>query len=395
MLTVFSANVRTRSTIASGNTSATSNTSPSGKLPAFICVFGITGSGKSSASSLFINDASGDKLPVGHGQWSCTRDVAEAQPFMIDGREVCLIDTPGFDDTTVPDSEILGRIGDFLFQSYGRKDLITGMIYMHNITSNRFGGVSKKNFHVFRELCGPDALKNLIICTNFWSIPPSNPSEYEDRERQLITTPEFFKQAIDKGARVERYVNRGRTSAHNIIRKCLSNKPEPVQFQLEATAGTTLMDTAAGKALSSELEKQLRDEIDELANTNKRLEAAIRKHDDVTRQEMEELQEEHQRTCQRLIADVNLLQATISADRKRNEEERRRVAEEWERHQQDVLIWAKYHENLQAQLSQAEFQAGLRRDARAIQTKAVRRTVAAVVGSVTGAVGAISLSMLL
>jgi predicted GTPase len=64
----------------------------------------------------FINDACDANLPVGHGQWSCTRDVDEAQPFMIDGREIRLIDTPGFDDTTVPDSEILGRIGRFLSQ---------------------------------------------------------------------------------------------------------------------------------------------------------------------------------------------------------------------------------------------------------------------------------------
>ncbi|CEL60365.1 hypothetical protein RSOLAG1IB_09583 [Rhizoctonia solani AG-1 IB] len=367
------------------------NTSATSKPPAFICVFGITGSGKSS----FINDACDANLPVGHGQWSCTRDVDEAQPFMIDGREIRLIDTPGFDDTTVPDSEILGRIGRFLSQNYGRKDLITGMIYMHNITSNRFGGVSKKNFHVFRELCGPNALKNLIICTNFWSSPTCDIDEYERRERQLVTTPEFFKQAIDKGARVERYVNRGRTSAHNIIRKCLSNEPEPVQFQLEATAGATLMDTAAGKALSSELEKQLRDEINELANTNEVLKDAIKKHDDATRQEMEELQEEHRRTCQRLIADVNLLQAAISADRKRNEEERKRVVSEWEQHQEDLLIWTRQQEYLQAQLSQAEFQASLRREARAIRAKTVRRTVAAVVGSVTGAVSAVSLSMLL
>lgn len=37
-----------------------------------------------------------------------------AVPFAIDGRPVILIDTPGFDDTTKSDTDILKMIAGFL-----------------------------------------------------------------------------------------------------------------------------------------------------------------------------------------------------------------------------------------------------------------------------------------
>ena len=45
---------------------------------------------------------------------SCTADVQVADKFTLDGRSVTLIDTPGFDDTTTSDTEILKMIAAFL-----------------------------------------------------------------------------------------------------------------------------------------------------------------------------------------------------------------------------------------------------------------------------------------
>ena len=62
----------------------------------------------------FINIASGSQLRVGVGLASCTTEVQLSNEFIIDGRRVILIDTPGFDDTSVSDAEILNRIAVFL-----------------------------------------------------------------------------------------------------------------------------------------------------------------------------------------------------------------------------------------------------------------------------------------
>ena len=88
---------------------------------------GATGSGKTSVSVIccrsacemiygvqFINVASGSRLRVGKNLQSCTAEVEVADEFILDGRRVVLIDTPGFDDTTVSDAEILEKIAAFL-----------------------------------------------------------------------------------------------------------------------------------------------------------------------------------------------------------------------------------------------------------------------------------------
>ena len=62
----------------------------------------------------FINLASHSSLRVGMNLESCTDEVQLADEFTIDGRRVVLIDTPGFDDTTKSDTDILRMIADFL-----------------------------------------------------------------------------------------------------------------------------------------------------------------------------------------------------------------------------------------------------------------------------------------
>ena len=48
------------------------------------------------------------------GLESCTAEVQLSDVFTLDGREVVLIDTPGFDDTSKSDAEILQTIAAFL-----------------------------------------------------------------------------------------------------------------------------------------------------------------------------------------------------------------------------------------------------------------------------------------
>ena len=45
---------------------------------------------------------------------SCTAEVQLADEFTLDGRQVILIDTPGFDDTSKCDADILKIIAAFL-----------------------------------------------------------------------------------------------------------------------------------------------------------------------------------------------------------------------------------------------------------------------------------------
>jgi predicted GTPase len=71
---------------------------------------GATGTGKTT----FINHASGASLKIGHQLQSCTTDVQATPPFLVDGKSVTLVDTPGFDDTSRSDTDILHTIVDYL-----------------------------------------------------------------------------------------------------------------------------------------------------------------------------------------------------------------------------------------------------------------------------------------
>ncbi|CAE6462528.1 unnamed protein product [Rhizoctonia solani] len=79
--------------------------------PHYIAMYGGTGVGKST----FVNDASGtDVMPVGHDLPSCTQQVMASEIFKVDGQNIVLFDTPGFDDTTISDADTLKRIAEFL-----------------------------------------------------------------------------------------------------------------------------------------------------------------------------------------------------------------------------------------------------------------------------------------
>ena len=62
----------------------------------------------------FINRASGSSLRVGTGLKSCTYEVNPVDPFLLDGIPVILIDTPGFDETSKSDVEVLKLIAAYL-----------------------------------------------------------------------------------------------------------------------------------------------------------------------------------------------------------------------------------------------------------------------------------------
>jgi predicted GTPase len=80
-----------------------------GQAKFFVCILGLD-----KSELQFINLVSGSNLRVGRGLKSCTNIVQMAMPFEIDGRSITLIDTPGFDDTTRSDTDILKMIAGFL-----------------------------------------------------------------------------------------------------------------------------------------------------------------------------------------------------------------------------------------------------------------------------------------
>ncbi|KAG8767628.1 hypothetical protein FRC12_006136 [Ceratobasidium sp. 428] len=239
----------------------------------FIAMYGGTGVGKST----FVNDATGrNDMPVGHDLHSCTQTVAASQPFVLDGQNVVLFDTPGFDDTTMSDADTLKRIAEFLETMYRKGMKLKGLVYLHRITDVRMMGASARTFRLLRSLCGTESLSNVVIVTNMWSDPPTE----DELMREIQLKNDFFKSAIENGAQMMRRLEPGKQTAHDILRALIPKQAKTLQLPRELVEeGKTLQETEAGKVVEAELRFKLEKQEKELRELKDELTAALADND--------------------------------------------------------------------------------------------------------------------
>lgn len=180
---------------------------------------------------------------------------------------------------------------------------LSGIIYMHRISDFRMGGISRRNFNMFRKLCGEGALKNVLIVTTMWGLV--DPAVAESRETELKSDDRLFKPVLDKGAIMVRHDNT-RQMAHAIINRILQNYPLPLQIQKEMVENNMdISETAAAVELDRELAAMAEKHKRELAQIRVEMQEAIAAKDEEAKQELQEMrveleeklkQNEHDRT---------------------------------------------------------------------------------------------------
>ncbi|KAL4242322.1 hypothetical protein ABKN59_011953 [Abortiporus biennis] len=295
---------------------------PSANCDIVIAVMGATGTGKST----FINLVSGASFATGDGLISCTNQVAYSQTFEIGGRRVTLVDTPGFDDSTLSDTDILKMIALHLSMNYEQGFKLSGLIYMHRITDFKMGGISRRNFNMFRKLCGDDTLQNVLIVTTMWGLVEKERGEA--RERELMSDERLMKPVIDKGARMVRHYNNMQT-AQNIMFMMLNNRPMALQIQKEIIdEKKDISETAAGVELDRELAALAKKHREELASIQKDMEQALKEKDEETRKELEEYRKEVQTSMDSIKNDRERLSKEFSEEKKRAEKRMQEMSNE-------------------------------------------------------------------
>ncbi|KAJ5961653.1 hypothetical protein N7501_006594 [Penicillium viridicatum] len=167
----------------------------------YIAIMGVTGAGKST----FISRLADSHVPVGSGLNACTQDVAVYRCKFSGPVNIWLVDTPGFDDTHRSDTDVLREIANWLMESFSSNKVLNGIIYLHRITDIRMQGSAMKNLFMFKKLCGPDALKNVILATTMWE--KVSQEDGERREQELERTSDFWGEMIMRGAQVKRHQN--------------------------------------------------------------------------------------------------------------------------------------------------------------------------------------------
>ncbi|KAH7909051.1 hypothetical protein BJ138DRAFT_1156161 [Hygrophoropsis aurantiaca] len=206
---------------------------------------GPTGTGKST----FINIATGSECAiVGHNLDSCTQDIAAFTfPHPNDSnRNIVFVDTPGFDDSNRTDYDILRDLSRWLETTYKRGITLTGILFFHRISDSRMRGTPLKNLAMFEELCGNNALRNVILTTTMWN---EIDNEIGIRHEEQLKT-QFWEPVMMYGGRIARFSSTY-DSAWEIINQFDINSRQAVLTQTEMVEqGKNFSETSAFDVLA-------------------------------------------------------------------------------------------------------------------------------------------------
>ena len=301
----------------------------------FIAVMGMTGVGKST----FISLLTSSRVEIGHGLESCWYPVfvfeleslafgviltqvdlgtAEVGVYVYKYSKdinIYLVDTPGFDDGNGRSNmEILLEIATWPKDSYTSDIKLNGIIYLHRITDRRMQGSAYKNLSMFKQLCGPQALKSVILATSMWES-----IDNEDgvrRETELVKNPNYWGNMCREGSQVFRHKNTI-FSAEKIVHQLAFNRPTVtlgVQQQM-VHDGKSLNETSAGQVVQEDIAKERAKFEAKLAQHRKETEEILKRKDLVAKHEAQMRDAKLKKEMQRLDQKSKLLAASLKSTR--------------------------------------------------------------------------------
>lgn len=181
-----------------------------------ILLMGLTGSGRTT----FINSVAGTQLPTGgHSLMVCTTEV-QSVTYQLDGHCIELVDTPAFDADE--DGDCMQKLYKYLRDRKTAGNKVVGIIYTCDITKNRV------SFYPFRNLCGDEALKNVVFVTTRWG--NINPATEEHNEQALQYK---LQHELNSAVAIVRHDNSG-PSAKDIVRSLLCKIPVDLALRRSA-----------------------------------------------------------------------------------------------------------------------------------------------------------------
>nr|OQO22531.1 hypothetical protein B0A51_09682 [Rachicladosporium sp. CCFEE 5018] len=277
--------------------------------PVRIAVMGVTGSGKST----FIEQVTRlQGIKIGHQYESCTTDV-EPFEFELDGRHVTLIDTPGFNDSSRSEAEVLTEIANYLDFTYRNPPhlKLNGIVYMQSIQDPRMYGSSLRNLKMFKDLCGESPMKSVLLTTNRWDKARScgDFDKAVAKETELRDKANFWQPLIARGARMVRWDSDDtRAGAVEIVRALMGAAPEVLQIQRELVEQEKrLVDTTAGNTVNEEVLRVEKEYQAELVKIRSEMQEAVAARDEEVKEALEQSKKDYERKLGKIREEQDLL----------------------------------------------------------------------------------------
>jgi hypothetical protein len=326
-----------------------------------IAIIGTTGSGKSS----FIRALTGSDCQVGHSLRSETTHITTYPLTTASGVTIQLADTPGFDDTTRTDYEILDELVSWLKTNFPSSSSpgqhgIAGIVYMLPINHARLKGSSRRMIRMVQKLLGDQCFSMMLLVTSFWN--EVEPEVALAREKELLESEDGWKPFCDGGAKVERLGrDYGRFGA--VLQGMVRSRPEhgaKMLVQRELEGGKLLGQTMAALSLNDESGEQ-EERLRRIREAAVRKEAEKREEAEMARKAMQEEQEDRMREeLARQEEEARRVEKQLKSQRRRNKmevERKRKELEEQTRREAEV----------RARLAQQKIEAEKRERAQAIE----------------------------
>ena len=198
---------------------------------------------------------------------------------------------------------------------YEMGEKLAGVLYFHRISDVKVSGTPRRNFKMFQELCGENALKNVVVVTNMWG--GVDPEIGAEREVELMTKGIFFKSILDRGGQMARHDNTA-SSAQDILRRILRNHPVPLRIQEELVDERKgINDTGAGKELDRELNDEIRKQKEEMRELEEKMKRAKEAKDEEMRRALEAEAEKRRQETERLENDISRMASDFQSQKER------------------------------------------------------------------------------
>ncbi len=223
------------------------------------------------------------------------------------------------------ETEILKEIADWLAATYRKKVRLTGIIYLQALTDRKMYGSSLRNLKMFRQLCGDNPLKNVVLATTGWGTAKSAGTlgRAKENEKQLETDPDFWEPLIKRGSTTARFED-SQESALEIIMSLVDRPPVTLQIQRELVIEEKkLIDTAAGTTVNEEIKKLESKYKAEISKIQQEMDEALSTRD----QEMHEALDESKQAFEKRLSQVRREQQALIYERRN---EHRRLQDELE-----------------------------------------------------------------
>ncbi|KAI6017868.1 hypothetical protein EDC04DRAFT_3118807, partial [Pisolithus marmoratus] len=179
---------------------------------------------------------------------------------MIEGSNVVLVDTPGF-DTRGPCLDALALISNWLNSTYRKSTLLSGVLYFHRISDNCMAGTPLKNPRVFQKLCGTKDMSQVVLVTTMWD----EVEDWAGNESLEELKDNIWKPMIARGSTMYRHLNTAESSIQLLLH-LVDRKRGQVRLQKQI-AGKDLefQETDAGRELYTRSDQMMEKRAEILA----------------------------------------------------------------------------------------------------------------------------------